>query len=503
MIRQPLAYFLLVLIALPIGAGAGLAHAEDALRVGMAETEITPPLGYPMAGYYHERLATGVRDPLKAKAIVFLGPEAQAALVVCDLTGIAVDLSTEVRRRASEKTGIPAAHIVVAATHSHTAPDYTKNLYDHLAKKPQDALQAETPRQAYAGRLIERVVEAIVKAHAAAQPVTIHAGSAQQETQVSFNRRFLMRDGSVQTWRNFRDPAVVRSAGPIDPEIGLLAFRSVEGDRPLGVISNFALHLDTVGGLEWSADYPFYIEQAVRRALGPNVISLFGLGCCGDINHADPSSTDRNKTDFIGNALAETISKHLTQLEPVKQPVLQTRSAVVPLPVQPVSQEEVNRAVQMLKAVQEGVQVNFFDHVAAYQYVLRDHYRNRPSYVAAPEHVQWGLSHTWQGVGETLPTEVHVITLGQEVALVCLPGEVFVELGLAIKRASPFRTTLIVELSQCVETVYIPTRAAYAGGGYEVANSTLQPGAGEMLVEAAARLLREAASATLQHAAAP
>ena len=59
---------------------------------------------------------------------------------------------------------------------------------------------------------------------------------------------------------------------------------------------------------------------------------------------------------------------------------------------------------------------------------------------------------------------------------------------------SPYRTTLVVELTNCVETIYIPTRAAYVGGGYEVANSAVQPGSGEMLVETALQLLRKSAS---------
>jgi hypothetical protein len=106
----------------------------------------------------------------------------------------------------------------------------------------------------------------------------------------------------------------------------------------------------------------------------------------------------------------------------------------------------------------------------------------------------WGLSRTWAGIGDTLPTEVTVVALGRDLAIVFLPGEVFVELGLAIKQASPFRTTMIVELSNCVETIYIPHRAAYASGSYEVTNSSTQPGSGEMLVEAAISLLREAAT---------
>jgi len=75
-----------------------------------------------------------------------------------------------------------------------------------------------------------------------------------------------------------------------------------------------------------------------------------------------------------------------------------------------------------------------------------------------------------------------VLGLGDEVGIVCLPGEVFVDLGLAIKRASPFKTTLVVELCNSVETMYVPTRAACAGGGYEVLNSAVEPGSGEILV---------------------
>ena len=87
-----------------------------------------------------------------------------------------------------------------------------------------------------------------------------------------------------------------------------------------------------------------------------------------------------------------------------------------------------------------------------------------------------------------------VITLGTDVAIVALPGEAFVELGLAIKQASPFRTTLVIELSNCVETIYVPTLAACAGGSYEVTNSTTMPGSGELLVQTAIELLREAAT---------
>ena len=81
---------LLILLGWPVGCPAA---AAEPLCIGMAETDITPPLKFPMAGYYHERLATGVLDPLKAHAIVFREGPQQAAWVACDIIGIAVDLS--------------------------------------------------------------------------------------------------------------------------------------------------------------------------------------------------------------------------------------------------------------------------------------------------------------------------------------------------------------------------------------------------------------------------
>jgi neutral ceramidase len=465
-----------------------VAAAEpQSLRIGLAESDITPPEGFLMAGYYHERKATGTRDPLKAKAIVFCGDGQRAAFVACDLTGIAADLSAEVRRIAADRTGIPAAHIVLAATHSHTAPDYTRDLYEYLGGPPADG------RQRYSATLIGGIVDAIVRADAGVQPAAVFIGTARQETPISFNRRFVMRDGSVRTWMRLDNPEVVRAAGPIDSDVSLMLVRATNGDQPLGVFTNFALHLDTVSGTLWSGDYPFYVEQMLRQTLGPNVISIFGNGCCGDINHVDPVAQAVNKTEFIGQSLSNTVHEGLTRLAPIEQPVLRIRTAQVALPLQEITAEDVARALPLVADAKAGKEVEFFALVTAYKTLVLDQLRNRPPLAPPGDTISWGLSRTWAGVGDRLPVDVQVIALGQDLAIVCLPGELFVDLGLAIKRASPFRTTLVVELCNCVETVYIPPRVAYAVGSYEVTNSMLQPGSGEMLAETAVRLLRDAA----------
>ena len=89
----------------------------------------------------------------------------------------------------------------------------------------QDPARAE-----YIEKLIGGTVEAIVQADATARPATLETGWATQQTPVAFNRRFVMRDGSVQTWMNYENPNVVRAAGPIDPQIGLVAIREENGE---------------------------------------------------------------------------------------------------------------------------------------------------------------------------------------------------------------------------------------------------------------------------------
>lgn len=473
---------------------ANYAHAGDdvPLLVGVATVDVTPGENYPMSGYFYERLSTGIKDPLQAKAIVFRQGDTSAAMVVCDLVAIPADLTAIVRKVVKEKTGIPAEHLMLSGTHTHTGPEFTKELFAIANGLPIP--KGTKPREPYVPRLIDALAGVVADASNAAQPVSLTTGTAIQETPVSFNRRFLMKDGKIRTWMNLKHPDVVHAAGPIDPEIGIVLFQNAKDNAPLGVLSSFALHLDTVNGTEFSADYPFYISRAIQNALGNKVVSIFGTGPCGDINHVDPSRPERNKTDFIGTSLGNTITAAIPNLSPVESPRLRVRRTVVHAPLQTSTPEQLTASRKLLAEIRGGKEPEFFAQVEAVKRVILDGLRHKSDVDQAMQDISWGLTKSLAGSGETLPLDVQVITLGKDVAIVALPGEVFVELGLAIKQASPFKTTLVIELSNAVETIYIPTRFAYLGGGYEVVSSTLAPGGGEMLAEAAIRLLAESAA---------
>lgn len=476
-------------------AVCGAAHsaaADGTLSVGAAVADITPAGPYPMSGYYFERLSEGTVDPLHAKAIVLREGDVAAAIVCCDLIVIATDLTDLVRERVEAATGIPGSHVMLAATHTHTGPDYTKELFRFVTGRHPAGGAAD--REPYVPRLVEGIVDAVRRADSAASAAVASAGDARQETPVSFNRRFLMSDGSVRTWAKADTPGAIRPAGPIDPEIGIVRFDGPDG-RARAVLSSFALHLDTVGGTRWSADFPFFVEREVRDALGGQVVSVFGNGCCGNINHVDPTKAEAAKTGAIGSSLGRTLVAALPRLEPLAAPRLQVRTATVDVPLLDATPDQVAAARELLAGIEAGAKPDFLAHVDAYRRLIVHNLRHTVDRDEAERWLGWGLSKRFAGVGATLPLGMQVITLGRDVAVVAFPGESFVEHGLAIKNASPFRTTLVVELANHGETIYVPTRAASVGGGYETINSTVAPGAGEMLVEAAVRLLREAAAA--------
>ncbi|HJS06475.1 MAG TPA: neutral/alkaline non-lysosomal ceramidase N-terminal domain-containing protein, partial [Pirellulales bacterium] len=321
------------------------AHSLAAeFRAGVAVVDITPPKGYRMSGYFNERLNTGVKDPLSAKAIVFRQGETKAAIVVCDLIGMTAEVTNRARKLASEKTGIPADNIAITATHSHTGPLYFGGLREYFHRRAVEKHgrdpQEESP---YAETLEAKLVEVIAKAHETAAAVRMDAGIA-EENRLSFNRRFHMKDGSVRFNPGQQNPDIVRVAGPIDPDVGLVRFRTAAAEKDLAALVVFAMHLDTTGGTEYSADYPFYLQRELRKSLGPDFVSIFGAGTCGDINHVDVRIKGRRSTEEMGTMLAETVIAHLPKLVEVKEPSLAVRRAVVDAPLQNYTPEETARA---------------------------------------------------------------------------------------------------------------------------------------------------------------
>ena len=441
-----------------LGALASSANAGD-LRVGKAVVDITPEVGTPMLTPMVRpsvRLAEPAHDPLCVRAIVIENGGVKAAIAAVDTTSIPNPMFEKAKSLVHAATGIDQGSIMISATHCHTAPQ----LRTQYLEKVDD--QARAKGLAYIDSLPSKMAEAIIKAHEDLRPATVSAGVG-HESSISFNRRFMMKDGTVMTNPGKDHPAlheqILRPAGPIDPEVGVVSFETAER-VPIATLVNFALHLDTDGGAAPTADFPATVHKILAETRGPDMLSLFAIGAAGNINHynlLDPKRPIRVKghaeSARIGATLAAEVLRTLPRLQPLDGSSLRVARETVTI--------DMPREKGAALAAQHQNAESFFDGE---------------------------VTVTNKGGRQTFEAEVQVIALGNELAWVGLPGEMFTEFGLALKNASPFQYTMIHELANA-SIGYVPNLRAYPEGAYEATYTRCAPGTGEMLVATATQLL--------------
>ena len=153
-----------------------------------------------------------------------------------------------------------------------------------------------------------------------------------------------MKNGTVRFNPGQLNPSIVRPAGPIDPEVGIVTLQLQQSKRVMGSIVSFALHLATMDGTKYSADFPKVVEDHLRRIHDPNFTLLFGAGTCGDINHIDVKTRKVRSTQEIGTMLGTTIEKRIPKLTPIRNVSLAVRSAHVNAPLQTFGAEQIAAA---------------------------------------------------------------------------------------------------------------------------------------------------------------
>jgi hypothetical protein len=455
------------------------------LKGSVSQINITPPTGGRLAGHFYEILSTGIHDSLWAKAMVFQQGKEKFAFVFCDLIGLTEDISTAARTLASAKTGIPAKNILIGATHSHNGPLFYGFQYAYFHHKALiDKKEDPHEKIDYSNFLIHQISKAIEKANESIAPIQIKVGVGEQHN-LSFNRRYYMKNGPVLFNPGPLSPDIVGPAGPIDPEVGIFLINKVKSKKYEGGLIVFSMHADCIGGTEISADYPYFLEQTLKNKFGKNFISAFSVGASGDINDIDVKKDSpiysASNTQRIGKELGKTVINKEPELKLINKPSLATVSAKIFLPLQVPLKEQIDSAKEMInnlyKASETGIYFknaggesgDFLKRVEMSKYISLEN--QKPSVQA----------------------EVQVFRIDNETAIVGLPGELFVELGIDIKRKSPFKNTMV--LTVCNNRIsYIPTQKAFTEGSYEVINSIVKPGSGEMLVETAIQLLNKVKS---------
>ncbi len=436
-----------ILFLLLIGMISILPCCVDAseLIVGYGEVDITPAMGTGMPGYFHERKAEGILDPLLIKAMTLTCDEKTIVIAAVDLISIKLPVIDRMRSAIKYKTGIDPRNIFIHATHTHTG-----------------AIVEEI-----ADQLPQQITSAVQKALDNAQPENQVASGTAYEDSVTFIRRFLMKDGSVRTNPGRGNPNIVHPIGEIDKEVNVLSFQSSK----IALVSH-GLHCDCLGGSKFSADYPYHLTVGIQEELGTDWKVIYLNACCGNINHINVNDKSQKSSPegsrHIGRTLAKAAMRAYRDSRPVSVDKIDSRITKIQCPVRKVPSEIYEWAkAEMQKDADKASKRNFNEHTPA------------------------GIIRLAETKEKTRPSELIALRIGP-IGIVGLPAECFVELSEDIQEHSLMDATWVIGLTGG-SMGYQPHPRGYDEGGYEATYSSARqaPETPVMWCDAAINMLKE------------
>lgn len=422
-----------------------MARAQE-LRVGAAAVELEADDSMPIAGGIGLGYARGQEGQLRATAVVIQKAKAApVAIVSCDVLFVCRDFVDPALAEIQQTCGIPAANVLVHATHTHHAPSVSRvHAYDRC--------------QVFAERLRKGIVQAVRLAQGKLADTTF-AFKLGEERTVGQNSRLLLQDGRIY-WTGSRED-VVRPTGPFDPDLPVLVFRSPAGNLQ-ALLFGHSTH--SIGALRPGVRSPcFYglLAQELESQRGGTVAFLEGAS--GSTHNLELKPDE--------------------MLQRIRAALLATMDLAEPRPVQKLAalKREFTFRIRKFDEAQEERAVS--------EYCRKKLGPHADAVIAVFRQMRQELTPRQ---GQARATWLQAVAIG-DVAIVGVPAELFTQLGLDIKRQSPFKNTVLAELSN--DWVgYVGNRDAYPLGGYQLwmgHHSYAEPGTGERIVEQALDMLRE------------
>ena len=403
-------------------------------------------------GGFHPVPSTHVHDELNARCLVLDNGETRMALVVCDLLGIAKEVCDAARSLIHAENSIPEENILICATHTHSASSALGT----------NRFAYGQPLDPYKKFLIRRIADGVRRAANNLQPAEIGWAVADEPRHV-FNRRWLMKPGSIpqnpfggtnDTVRMNPPRAnenLERPAGPVDPQLSMIAARSPDG-KPIAFLANYSLHY--VGGVpetHISADYYGVFCDRVQQLLGadrqdPPFVAMLSNGTSGDINNIDFSKPTEKKEAYekmreVADDLAQHALRTYTSMQWRRSIPLAGRLQFVEIGIRHPTPAQLERAQKIVGAAGNPPVFRSMEQIYAERTLRMNEY---PA---------------------TLPMPVQALRIG-DVGIAGLPNEIFCETGLELKRRSPFKPSFTMEIANGYYG-YLPTPEQHKLGGYE------------------------------------
>lgn len=280
------------------------------MKCGFFELDITPPLGSIIPGDFAARYADEILDPLYVRAIVVRNESASLAIASVDACGITLDITEQIRARVCSMIPMKPEEIMVMATHAHGGGP--------VLNWGEEVVRSER----YLQSLVEKAADSIVTAWNRAADSELLLGK-EELFGISFIRVYRMKDGSLKTNPGFGNPEILEPTTTIDPEVLVLAVR--QNGVYVGALINFANHPAIVANTQISGDYISVLSAEMKKLYGPQFVSVFINGACGNINHYDINNIATKAMDYhrvVGARLAEKVDAAIKAAVPMTDETL-------------------------------------------------------------------------------------------------------------------------------------------------------------------------------------
>ncbi len=420
------------------------------LRAGAATSNITPPLGELIVGGWKPFPATHIHDELHARCLVLNDGETTLAIVICDNVGIPREVFDKAKEFMAAEAGIPATNVLCAATHTHSA----------TTARGENKVVSSAQLTDYQAFLARRIADGVRRAVNQLEPAQIAFGAVDEPSQV-FNRRWYVTDpdllrnpfGGVDQVRMnppAGNPALVRPAGPTDPQIAFLSVQAVDG-RPIALLANYSLHyVGGVPGGHVSADYFGVFAERIAELLGaeklsPPFVGILSNGTSGDVNNINfrepgPRKQPYEKMREVADLVARRVHEAHQSLTFQRDVTLSAATAEMTLQVRRPTPEMLTRLEDVVAS-------------------------SDPKTLRVHEDVYLQRLRRLAESPDTVSILLQVLRIG-DVGIAAIPFETFAETGLEIKEKSPYPKTFTIELANG-SYGYLPTPEQHALGGYE------------------------------------
>ncbi len=430
---------------------------DKIFRAGASTSNITPPLGLGIVGNFgNPPPAQHIHDELHVRSLALDDGTTLLVFVVIDNLMVGRNVLDEAKRIIHERTGLPTAHMLMSAIHTHSATSAAGE-----GIKNRRGWNSGKPLSEYQQFLVNRIADGVQVAVTNLEPARSGWGVGKVPQHV-FNRRWMMKEPVINPFGGMDkarmnpgvgNPNLVEPAGPTDPDVSFISVQSVSG-RPIALLGNYSLHY--VGGVpknEISADYFAVFADRIQELLGadrqnPSFVGIMSNGTSGDINNINfRGPAEKNppyaKMRLVADDVAHEVLRVYKTIDHQAWVKLQAAQSELTLETRKVTPDLLANAQKILsrpdteKPLYHPLERTYAEHIIQFE--------------------------------EEWPDKIDIILQAfriGDLGVAAIPFETFAETGLEIKAKSPFKPTFTIELANGAYG-YLPTPEQHEKGGYE------------------------------------